>query len=377
MFLKDQNDALMSIRARQLQEVDNTNVPQESTVEVPQDTETPNLPVEEVELKEPQKIEETVEEPVVDQTPETTAPKSWDEDDEEPVVTPLDAPKFNFQKLGSALEWGEIKSEEEVVAKVTELKSKLKSLEDNAFEGIPEDFKEVIKISKTGDWKEYLANQLIDFTKLDPVEEYETEFMHRAQKNPKYFTEGKFDAAKAEEALDTVPEPIREAQGIAILDAKRAIQKQQNQAIAQAAQAKVEKAAQTLTSAVKNLNELLPFESYGIKFEAKHSASIHEGISNGSLTKKHLGVSYDDLVRSGADMKVVAATIAKAEYTEKMLKFKAGSSKAEAKKEILKATQNPQIKNTGSVVSPNDQQQKILSPAEKLAQWKASTSKGF
>src|SRR3546814_9881138 len=54
-------------------------------------------------------------------------------------------------------------------------------------------------------------------------------------------------------------------------------------------------ADKTLASATKSLGELLPLETYGIKFEPKHSSEIYNGIVTSKLTKKHLGLSYEDL----------------------------------------------------------------------------------
>jgi hypothetical protein len=76
-------------------------------------------------------------------------------------------------------------------------------------------------------------------------------------------------------------------------------------------------------------------------------------------------------------MNDIVATIAARHYLEKMIKFKAQNSKVEAKKEILEKTQNAQIKNTGSVVQPEDQEKKILTPAEKIAKHLSANKKGL
>jgi hypothetical protein len=63
-------------------------------------------------------------------------------------------------------------------------------------------------------------------------------------------------------------------------------------------------------------------------------------------------VSYEDLVRSGADMKAVAKTIAAAEYGEQMLKFKSNASLVKAKKEILAKVENVQLSTPAVPAAP-------------------------
>jgi len=292
----------------------------------------------------------------------------WDAD--ETAEQKVEAPKFSFSKIGSALELDKVESEDDIVTKVSELKSKLKQLEQAPLSGISDDFKEAIEVAKNGvDWKSYLAEQLVDYTKLTSeqlIQLYEDEFDKTAVRNPKYFTDGKFDQAKADADLEAVPYIVREQLGAQVANSYTQIQRQRQAQMRQQAEQRRVESDKALSNAARNLQELLPFENYGIKFEPKHSTEIYEGINNSKLTKKHLGVEYDALVRSGADMKAVARTVAAAEYAEKMVKFKAQSSKVEAKKELLDKVQNAQINSPGSAPVPEDPKKKILTPAEKL-----------
>jgi hypothetical protein len=348
-------------------------VPVEETKVIDQPTEESSKPLAQETPKEQPK-----EEPTTATTEEKVAEvgSSWDAD--EAQTTTVETPKFDFNKIGSALDLKEIKSEDEIVAKVSELRTKLKQLEESPLSGIPEDFKEVIEITKSGvDWKDYLSNQIIDYTKVDPDQLFEDEFFRDAVRNPKFFTDGKFDQAKADEAIDAIPESLRTMYGKQIAQGKAQEQRQRQLELKARAEAKIAQAEKSLSSATKNLNELLPVESYGIKFEPKHSSEIYQGISSSKLTRKHLGVDYESLVKSGADMKAVARTVAAAEYAEKMVKFKAQTAKVEAKKEVLDRIQNPQIRSTGSVVQPESETEKKLTPAEKLAFHLKNTRKGL
>jgi vancomycin resistance protein YoaR len=122
---------------------------------------------------------------------------------------------------------------------------------------------------------------------------------------------------------------------------------------------------------------MFPFEKYGLQFDHSISSNIYQGITNSKLTKKHLGVDYETLARSGADMNAIARSITLAEYGEKMLKDKVKNTATSVKKEILEKTQNAQIKNPGSVITPEDPEKKVQSTPDKVRQYFQSTSKGL
>lgn len=371
-FTKDQEAALIAINKRNKEQVEQSVPVEEQTAE-PESTDPQSRVEPEVEVKE-QPENET---PKPEETPEILEVSSWDAD-ETPTTEKVETPKFDFKKIGSALELEEIKSEDEIVAKVSELKTKLKEIQEQPLSGIPDEFKEVIEVAKSGaDWKDYLSNQLIDYTKVDPIQLFEDDFLQRASKNPRYFTDGKFDEEKALAVLETIQEPVREFEGHKLAEALSANQRKRQFELKAKAEATRAKAEQNLSQATKNLNDLLPVETFGVKFEPKHSSNVYEGITSSKLTRKHLGVDYDTLVRSGADMKAIAKTIAAAEYAEKAIKFKYESGKVEAKKELLSKIQNPQIRSTGSAVQPESETKRELSPAEKLKQFVESTKKGL
>ena len=319
-------------RAKVSQVVDNSQQqPVEEQTVVPESTDLPDKQVAQEEVKEPKKEEAA---------PEKEQPTlSWDADETE--VKTVESPKFDFSELSSALELGEIKDAKDFVAKVSEIKKQNKALSEKPLEGIPEEFREVIEVAKTGDWKEYLSNQLIDYTKLDPFQEFENDFYKRY--GARFVVDGKFNQEAYDAALDAIPEVQQELAGQQILEAKAQLQARARESQRQKAEAKRELADKNLSKAANNLQEILPLDSFGIKFENKHSTKIYQGISNSELTKKHLGMSYDDLVRTGADMTLVAKSIAMAEWGQQMIKFKADNIKAQTKKEILTKTQNVQL----------------------------------
>src|SRR5690606_11726880 len=197
VMYKDQKEALGAWSAKNKTEVSEEPVaPQtDTTEEVEQQPEATPETVAEPNDEQPEPQQE---EPKQEEAPEEPE-ASWDD---EPVETKVE----EDYSWVSDLIGEEIKTKEEAKAKVTELKTKLKKLSDKPLEGLPDELKEVIEVAKTGDWKDYLASQLIDYDKLNPLEEFERDFFKRAQNNPKYFTDGQFDPQKVHDAIDAIPD---------------------------------------------------------------------------------------------------------------------------------------------------------------------------
>jgi hypothetical protein len=367
--MSDVNAALLEVRKKNLSQAQ-VDKPAEVPVEVqtaePKSTEETSKPLAQETPKEQPKEEPT--ETTTEEKVENVE-SSWDAEEAE-EKKPEPKTDYDFTQLGSALEFGEIKTKEELISKVSEIKSKLKEYEEKPLAGIPDEFKEVIEATKAGvDWKDYLSSQIIDYSKVDPLQLFEDTFLQNASRNPRYFTDGKFDLEKAHAALDLIQDPVKEMDGMRIAEGLQTRQIQKQQELRAKAEAKIAQAEKSLSTATRNLNELLPVESYGIKFEPKHSSEIYQGISSSKLTRKHLGVDYESLVRSGADMKAVTRTVAAAEYAERMIKFKTQSSKTTVKKELLSLTQNAQITTPGSRVSVEDPEKKVETIAQKTAKY--------
>lgn len=325
------------------------------TIEAPAEPKSEETkPVAETPKVEPEKPKAS-EAPKVDEVP-----ISWDVNETPEVKT--EPSKFDFSKLGSALELGEIKDEPDFITKVTELKTQLKQSKEAPLQGIPDDFKELIEITKkTGDWKTYLAESIVDYTKVSPVKLYEEQAFSELSKLQRFRNAD--GSAKEQEILDeiaTISEVTKTVEGSRIQRYLSDQQAGRKAALLNQAKEKAVALEKEFTSATKNLNELLPFESYGIKFEQKHSNTIFEGVTTSKLTKKHLGVTYEDLTRSGANMKAVAKTFALAEFGEQMLKFKSDAALVKAKKELLSKVENAQITSPAVPASPVDAKDKTV-----------------
>ncbi len=328
-------------------------VSEEGKQAVPKPTDEQSKVVPEVAPKETKKEEGTE---TTTTTEEVVAPpSSWDSGSSETVIVKTEPPvQFDFKSLGSALDFGEVKDEKELIAKVSELKTKLKAQQDAPLLGVPDDFKEVVEVAKkTGDWKTYLAESIIDYSKVNPIKLYEDQAYAELSKLNRFRNaDGSPKDPEIADEIAAVSDVTKTLEGSRIARYMTDQQQLRRSAIVNQAREKLNEKEKELVSATKDLNQLLPFESYGIKFEPKHSNNIYEGVATSRLTKKHLGVSYEDLVRSGADMKSVAKTIAAAEYGEQMLKFKSNASLVKAKKDILAKVENVQLTTPAVPAAP-------------------------
>jgi hypothetical protein len=314
--------------------VDSQDVPVDEQTAVPESPEAASTPEAEVAQTEPPKVEET--------------PQSWDPDEPNTPKT-----TYDFSQLGGALGLEDIKSEEDVVTKFKNQQQRIAELESKPFEAIPMEFRDIIQAAKTGgQWQELVSLQTTDFSKLDPLRLYSEEFDRKAVEDPRFYIDGKLDNDAIDAAWAALPQGFIEDQGNRIKqDLIDRQSRRRNELIAASESVKAQ-ADQNLLKAAQSLNEVLPLSQYGITFEPKHTQSIYQGITSSALTKKHLGVTYEQLVQSGADLKAAVRTITLAEKAEAMLKHKSKDVKTETRKEILEKTQNVQLSQPGAPVEP-------------------------
>ena len=285
-------------------------------------------------------------------TEEPVEPVSWDA---EPTTTVQDPkPVLDFTKIGSALNLGEIKDEQDLITKVGEqLKQARKTIQDD-------ELRTLVELAEQGvDWRSLIT---ADYSKEDPVKIFERELAQ----DPRFKNaDGSFNEALFLEELDTIPETLRRYQGNQILGALNQRQAQLRQTLQYQAEQRRERFDNQLREVSLNLNRILPFEQYGIKFEPKHSEHLYRGISDGSLLKKHF------LNEQGQyDAAKTLRTIAAAEYVDKMVQYRAGKAAVDTKRDILNRTQNPVTQTPATPAPPAEPEQpKVLSAPEKVKAW--------
>jgi hypothetical protein len=290
-----------------------------------------------------------------DETNRTEKPEDivqWDDDvPDAPNSTPQSDEKIDYKKLGSALQL-EINSEADLVKTVKERFEKLSTLEKTSnLEGVPDILKQTLEVAKKGgDWVQYAGVSAVDFSKFEPIDLFERDYERLNSyrfKNP----DGTIDIDKLDLELDSIADGVKAMHGEQIKAKLVAEQNyRKNQIIAEAT-AQQEKFQKSLAEATTGLSKALPSESFGIVIEPKHSSHLYEGITKGTLIKKHLG-DIDPSILSKLDASKLAKTLAIAEWGEKISQFRYKQGEVAGKKALLQSSQNVQITPVSSPPAP-------------------------
>lgn len=291
----------------------------------------------------------------------------------EPDSTPeqsTQAPVELLKKIGGALEFGDLKDESELIAKVTELKTerdKYKQEVEIPFDGVPEVLKEAVEAAKKGaDWYSLMGFST-DYSKLDPVQvfeyEYEMQLKVRYQK-----PDGTVDYDKLDADLDAFPEAEKVMRGNDIIRQKTAEQNARKAEIFAQAQQSKQLFESKLAESTKNVSKFFPKERYGVSFEPKHTEYLYSGISSRNLVKKHLG-NIDESVLSKLDTDKLARTIAAAELVGNISEFRYKQGQVEKARELLAKNTNAAIETPAVPARPELTGDKPLTPQERLAKY--------
>lgn len=324
---------------------------------------------------------ETKEEPKAEAVPTT------EEKPKETEQTELNEPEFSFgdpeakeeavapptellKKIGGALDFGDLKDEQELILKVNELRTErdnLKKSVESSFEGLPDTLKEAVEAAKKGaDWYS-LIGYSVDYSKADPIQvfeyEYEQQLKHRYQT-----PDGKIDYEKLDADLDSFPEAEKVMRGNDIIRQKTAEQAAKKAEVLYRAEKEQQAFNSRLAESTKNINKIFPKERYGVNFEQKHTEYIYSGISSRNLVKKHLG-NIDESTLSRLDTDKLARTIAAAELVGNISEFRYKQGQVDKARELLKNSTNAQLETPAIPAKPEVSGEKQLTPQERLAQY--------
>jgi hypothetical protein len=327
--------------------------------------------------------------PTPKEEPKTEAVPAAKEDQKEAEPTEeLKEPEFNFgepdstpepstqapvellKKIGGALEFGDLKDESDLIAKVTELKTqrdKYKQEVEIPFDGVPEVLKEAVEAAKKGaDWYSLMGFST-DYSKLDPVQvfeyEYEMQLKARYQK-----PDGTVDYDKLDADLDAFPEAEKVMRGNDIIRQKTVEQNARKAEIFAQAQQSKQLFESKLAESTKNVSKFFPKDRYGVSFEPKHTEYLYSGISSRNLVKKHLG-NIDESVLSRLDTDKLARTIAAAELVGNISEFRYKQGQVEKARELLAKNTNAAIETPAVPARPELTGDKPLTPQERLAKY--------
>lgn len=297
------------------------DLPEESVdnVEETEDVEEPTAQVEPTTAEEEENVSDNLE---ID---------DWD-DAPEADVTPEKT--FDFSELGKALNDETIKSQEDVISRMQELKTKVSELEkikDSALDDVPEDLKKAIELSKSGaDYLNYLGISSVDYAQVDPVELFEYEVTQM-------FTDkdGNVNEEKLSEYLDNLPEVDKELRGRQIQKQYIAEQQSRKEQFAQEAQRKRAESDVQLQKVLSSTEAIA-----GFKLKPSHKKSLYEDITSGKMMKE-LFYGKDGKY----DFQKVVETAFKAKNFDKIQNHLRQQVRSSTKKEILNDVTNSNVKS--------------------------------
>jgi hypothetical protein len=326
--------------------------------------------------------------PVSEESPKAEAvPAQEETDDKKEKSDDLNEPEFSFgepeaqsestptpadylKKIGGALDFGELKDEQELVTKVNALRSEIDKYKKEAevpYEGLPAVLKDAVEAAKMGaDWYS-LMGASVDYSKVDPIQafeyEYEMQLKHRYQAE-----DGSINYEKLDADLDAIPESEKIMRGNDIIRQKAAEQNAIRNNILAQAEYRQHEFNNKLADSSRNVSKFFPKERYGVSFEQKHTDYIREGIISRNLIKKHLG-SIDESVLTGLDTDKLARTIAAAEMVGNISEFRYKQGQVDKARELLAKNTNAQVETSAIPARPNVVGERQLTPQERLAKY--------
>lgn len=246
-------------------------------------------------------------------------------DSESPVVTPPVQPttvqtptSYDFSDFAKVLGKDDLKSKDDVVKVVSEIKAKVDSLAT-----LPEPLAKAIEIANlNGDYLSYLGVSQIDWSKEDPVLLYENYITNQ-------FTDaqtGNVDFERVDKFLDRLDEDEKELRGKELQKGYIAQQQYQKQQIEQQARAQKQNFEQSLRRTIDSLSEIA-----GYKLTPSHKEELYSYISHG-----------EDLMESDLSNRVVNAFVKK--NFNKIDSFRKQQIRNAVKKEILEEAVLPEVK---------------------------------
>lgn len=298
---------------------------------------TPETPTPVVTDKEVPKIETpTVVEPPVN--PEPSTDLEWDE--ETPISIPQPEVKteqpapvtFDYSRLGKSIGFEDVKSEDELIAKVKELPKK-------ALEGVPESLQKAIELAKKGgDYLSYLKVSEFDYTSVEPVELFKTDLFNRVKQLNPQATKDELET-RYQEALGSYA-PIQQLiEGQKLQKSYTDWQKAESERIEREAVQKKAMADAKVKESIDKLEEVR-----GFKVKPSHKAAMYDYITSGQLQKDLFsqdGYNYEALVEIAFERK----------YGKKASEFLWNKAKTATKKELVKELTNAQIEKPAERLS--------------------------
>jgi len=342
-----------------LQEMRTTKTEEVKALEGQQ--EVPNVEPEPQQEEPVVETEVPAEEPTQEAKPQEDIDPLADFDDEREVVR--EEPSYDFSELGKALEFGEVKTKDELISKTREIREQLQQLQkqkDALYAGLPEDLKRDIELAKQGvDVKTIRALTSVDYSKVDPVALFEQDVV-RMYTDP---STGKVDNDKVDAFLDRYTEDQMEFEGKKIQQQYIQYQQQELSRIEREASQRKQEADRQLRQAVASVDNIS-----GLKIKESVKNDLYGDLSNGRF-RPLLDAFTDN--QGQVDYRAAFEAAYKIKYFDKVTAHLSEKAKNSGKKEVYNQITNAQIKKPEIAPAPET---KPKSKAEQLIE--AARSKG-
>lgn len=258
---------------------------------------------------------------------------NWDVD--APAVTPAVTPAPaavptltvtpDFSNLAKVLGKETIKSSDELVSAVNEIKAKADLVSQ-----LPEQLQKAIEIANlNGNYLEYLGVSVIDWGKEDPVTLYENYVINQ-------FTDsqGQVDYERVDKLLEKIDDDEKELRGRDLQRQYMTYQAQEKQRAEQQARITRQNFEQDVKRTVDNLSDVA-----GFKLSPTHKAELYSYI-----------ISGEDQKNKDVSQRVMNAFVTK--YFSKIDSFRKTQIRNATKKEILEQATIPQLNTPADGVTP-------------------------
>lgn len=302
----------------------------------------PKEPVEPVEPSDDNQVEPQNVDDLEDVVPaEPVEPELIDDWDSDSISDPDPQKPVNdevYLELGKAVGLEEIKSKDELINRVKELKEGVEKANEekkSLLESIPEDLVKAVELAKqNGDYLSYLGVSSVDYSKVDPIDLYEA-YVEDSLANP----DGTVDYDKVDEYLDSLSDVDKELRGKQLKAQYIETQNQKKVYLqAQAEESRIRK-ERLVKEAVDKLNVV-----NGFKVSPSHKQELYNDLVSDPLKdyRKGNSLDYEKMVKDRFIVK----------YYEKLDRFRQTQIKNGVKREMLNEITNPQITKPGTVAAP-------------------------
>src|SRR5882672_8349948 len=285
----------------------------------------------------PTEVTDKIETPT--ETKEVVNPPEPQENDWDEIPATIETkadvaiPEFDFSELGKSIGFEEIKTKDEFLSKVKELK---------ALEGVPDNFKQALELAKKGgDWQSFLGVSQVDYASVDSVDLFKNELYRTIKGLPENLNKTKEELElQYNEALGNYAPIQQRLEGDKMKKGYIDWQRQETERIQREAIQKKQQADARIKDTIDKIEDI-----NGFKLKSTHKAKMYDYITSGQLQK-------DLFSQEGYNYQALAEIAFTRNFGKKANEFLWNKAKTSGTKEVITELTNPQISKPAERVQP-------------------------